>query len=125
MCDGADENVEALERRAAADDRAKRCRVEAAYAAASGAASDTGGHVFAGSAFRHLQTLELLRLVVDKVDLDDAFALALACTPFRAATCLKNGAFARFPKGIHTQRHAVWTSVARLAWARGLDCEWS
>ena len=54
------------------------------------------------SPFRLLSTLDELRLVVDELDEDDAFAFACACTPFRAATCLADGPFARFKDGVRT-----------------------
>ena len=72
------------------------------------AAAEQAADPLAASPFRHLQNTALddvrpaLRLVVDALDQDDCFAFALTCTPFRAATCLKKGPFARFPEGLKT-----------------------
>ena len=76
------------------------------------------------SPFRLLPTLDELRLVVDALDEDDAFAFACACTPFRAVTCLADGPFARFKDGVRTKKRAMWTSAGRLQWARAMGCEW-
>ena len=76
------------------------------------------------SPFRLLPTLDELRLVVDALDEDDAFAFACACTPFRAATCLADGPFARFKDGVRTTRRAMWTSAQRLQRARAMGYEW-
>ena len=77
------------------------------------------------SPFRLLPTLDELRLVVDALDEDDAFAFACACTPFRAATCLADGPFARFKDGVRTNKRAMWTSARRLEWARSMGYEWN
>ena len=77
------------------------------------------------SPFRLLPTLDELRLVVDALDEDDAFAFALTCTPFRAATCLADGPYARFKDGVRTRRRAMWTSARRLEWARAMGCPWN
>ena len=72
----------------------------------------------AASPLRLLPTLaELRSLVVDYVELDDLFALALSCGPLRATVCLRGGAFARFPNGLRTRRLEMWRSARRLAWA--------
>ena len=77
-----------------------------------------------GSLFRHLATPLELRLVVDHLDEDDAFAFASTCRAFRAATCLAGSAAARFgERGIRTSMADVWSSTARLRWAVGLGYE--
>ena len=56
-----------------------------------------------------------LRLVVDHLDEDDAFAFPSTCRAFRAATCLAGSAAARFrERGIRTSVAGVWSSTARL-----------
>ena len=67
------------------------------------------------SPFRLLSTLDELRLVVDALDEDDAFAFACACTPFRAATCLADGPFARFKDGVRTKKGAMGRGRATKA----------
>jgi hypothetical protein len=81
------------------------------------------------SPFGLLSTPSVLRHVVDALDQDDAFAFALCCTAFRAVTCQKpchgHLTMARFPQGTRSRPRAMWSSVARLEWARGLGCPWT
>jgi hypothetical protein len=66
-----------------------------------------------GSLFRHLATPLELRLVVDHLDEDDAFAFASTCRAFRAATCLAGSVAARFgERGIHTSVPGCWPTRA-------------
>ena len=59
-----------------------------------------------------------LRLIVDQLDEDDAFAFASTCRAFRTATCLAGSATARFgERSIRTTWAGAWASVARLRWA--------
>ena len=80
-----------------------------------------------GSLFSKLATVLELRLVVDQLDENDAFAFALTCRDFRAATCLAGSAAARFGEdGIRTSVAGSWASVARLRWAEpGLQDEFA
>ena len=63
---------------------------------------------------------ELRELIVGNLDQDDVFAFACACRLFRAATCQRGSAAARFPSGVRTRHCAAWASPARLRWALGL-----
>jgi len=78
----------------------------------------------ADSPFHFLNSPELLRLVVDGLDEDDALAFAMVCSPFREASCMQDGPFARFPSGVRTRKASMWSSAERLAWARGSGYVW-
>ena len=83
----------------------------------------------AASPLRLLPTLaELRSLVVDYVELDDLFALALSCSPLRATVCLRGGAFARFPNGLRADRAIGDVAVGAAAGVggeRGVSDGWS
>ena len=77
------------------------------------------------SPFRLLDSPELLRLVVDALDEDDALAFACAATAFRQVTCHRDHpCLARFPGGIRTRTVAVVASPARMAWMRSMGSPW-
>ena len=74
--------------------------------------------------FRWLQTATEVRLIVDHIEVGDAFCFASVCSIFRAATSLKDSKEARFPRGIRTPVLAMWSSVARLEWALDRNYKW-
>ena len=77
------------------------------------------------SPFRLLDSPELLRLVADALDQDDAFAFACAATALRQVTCHRDHpCVARFPGGIRTRIAASVASPARMAWMRSMGLPW-
>ena len=77
------------------------------------------------SPFRLLDSPELLRLVADALDEDDALAFACAATAFRQVTChCDYPCLARFPGGICTRTVAMVASPARMAWMRSMGSPW-
>ena len=78
------------------------------------------------SPFRLLDSPELLRLVADALDEDDALAFACATTAFRQVTCHRDHpCLARFPGGIRTRIAASVASPARMAWMRSMGLPWN
>ena len=55
-----------------------------------------------GSVFRLLGSVDELRLIVDVLEVDDAFAFASVCRTFRDVTCQSGSTAARFPRGVRT-----------------------